>query len=846
LDGRVFLPADQFVLKVHSRCDLACDHCYVYASVDQSWRGRPLTISPDVVSQTAVRIAEHVKRHDLSRVEVVLHGGEPLLAGMVGLRRILGELAAALRGRCQLELRVHTNGVLLTEELCELFDEYGVRVGISLDGDRPANDRHRRYRDGRSSYDQAIRAIGLLSGDRFRHLNAGLLCTIDVANDPVATYRSLLALSPPHIDFLLPHANWQSIPPRAGDAGGVAAAATPTEYADWLIAIFDRWQADGYPVRVRTFDSIIATLAGGESSTEALGLSPVRTVVIETDGSYELADSLKVAYAGAPATGLDVFRHSLDEVVEHPGMAARQRGLDGLCATCRQCPVVTSCGGGMYAHRYRPGSEFDNPSVYCADLLKLIEHVRAGLPHAAAPANQAKHVISENALAELAGGLGGPEAIGQLAEAQRSLRRAVLTAVYRAAIGAPAVPATVRDRMRAAWQVLALSDRDRPDALDRVLVHPYLRVWAVRCLERLQSADHPDARTAAGGGIGGTGLEADLGHLGSLAAAVAIRGHGRARVTAPVVAGAVHLPGLGRLALEPGPVTPPGAGPKPDAETTSAAHPAWAVLEVDEDRVLVRVGARGYLLPRPALLTGEPCPAEPCPAESGQPDGPAASWEPVRVLTAPGIRVALEDTDPYRDCHQWPAAPRLTDAEFARWQRAFTLAWQEIQANHPAYGPALAAGLTVLMPLSAPAPGQDVSAAARQAYGAIGAALPTAPATLALLLIHEFQHVKLGAVLDLFDLFDPADKRLYHAPWRADPRPLEGLLQGTYAHLAVCDFWRARALLGEHDQARAGQLYAHWRAHTAAAVDTLARSGSLTPLGLRFVDRMRSAISPDS
>ena len=38
------------------------------------------------------------------------------------------------------------------------------------------------------------------------------------------------------------------------------------------------------------------------------------------------------------------------------------------------------------------------------------------------------------------------------------------------------------------------------------------------------------------------------------------------------------------------------------------------------------------------------------------------------------------------------------------WQRAFALAWQEIQANHPAYGPALAAGLTALMPLAAPAP----------------------------------------------------------------------------------------------------------------------------------------------
>ncbi|MFM9559368.1 FxsB family radical SAM/SPASM domain protein, partial [Streptomyces caniscabiei] len=43
--------------------------------------------------------------------------------------------------------------------------------------------------------------------------------------------------------------------------------------------------------------------------------------------------------------------------------------------TCRACPLVRICGGGHYAHRYRPGSGFRNPSVYCADLDVLIRHI---------------------------------------------------------------------------------------------------------------------------------------------------------------------------------------------------------------------------------------------------------------------------------------------------------------------------------------------------------------------------------------------------------------------------------------------------------------------------------------
>ena len=75
------------------------------------------------------------------------------------------------------------------------------------------------------------------------------------------------------------------------------------------------------------------------------------------------------------------------------------------------------------------------------------------------------------------------------------------------------------------------------------------------------------------------------------------------------------------------------------------------------------------------------------------------------------------------------------------------------------------------MPLQPGPEGRDISAAARQAFGAVGVALPADPVTLALLLIHEFQHVKLGAVLDLYD-----SVRCQRRP--ALPRPVAGGLRG--------------------------------------------------------------------
>ncbi len=149
------------------------------------------------------------------------------------------------------------------------------------------------------------------------------------------------------MDFLLPHATWDEPPPR--DPG------RDEQYADWLIAIFDRWLEDGRPTSVRTFESILSTLTGGDSFTEALGLTPATLAVIETDGSYEQVDSLKVTYDGAAGDRTERLQRRARCGGPPSRIVARQQGLDGLCQTCQECPVVTSCGGGLYAHRFRSG-----------------------------------------------------------------------------------------------------------------------------------------------------------------------------------------------------------------------------------------------------------------------------------------------------------------------------------------------------------------------------------------------------------------------------------------------------------------------------------------------------------
>ncbi len=208
--------------------------------------------------------------------------------------------------------------------------DLGIRVGVSLDGDAEATGRHRRYRNGRNSFDAVADGLRLLDSAEFRSVYGGILCTVDVHNDPAATYQALLDFNPPALDLLLPHANWSCPPPGTG-------------YADWLIAVFERWySAPEQETQIRLFAELIQLVLGGPGAVEGLGLRPATLIVVDTDGSIKQLDSLSSAYPGASDTGRHVLADPFDAALDHPTTIARQMGAAALAPECRRCPVMES------------------------------------------------------------------------------------------------------------------------------------------------------------------------------------------------------------------------------------------------------------------------------------------------------------------------------------------------------------------------------------------------------------------------------------------------------------------------------------------------------------------------
>ncbi len=409
-----------------------------------------------------------------------------------------------------------------------------------------------------------------------------------------------------------------------------------------------------------------------------------------------------------------------------------------------------------------------------------------------------RHSFPQPSFDALAAGAGYAGAIAALRSAQLSKRLLLIRAVVDAA-GRTHPDAVRAARLGDSYDLLAGLQRRSPLVFETVVLHPHVGAWAAHCLHRLRKPA-PSA----------VPLSVDLGHLAAIAAAAAIRSDTSFEITVAARNGVVMLPTLGSSA----------------ANVRPFDH--MAVIRRASGPVEIAIGDTTIELPTD-LAQSTP------------------GWLPLRRLKAVAAgrcaEVFLDDIDPFRDCQHLPVASRLDTAAVDAWQRAFQETWSTLVRYHPTHAETVVMSLASIVPLDAETAGGSASAAASNAFGAVASTLPATGQSLANTLVHELQHVKLNALLDLFRLYEPADGELHYAPWRTDPRPLGGLLHGTYAHLGMADFWRVQRQVAAKAQATLAEFeFARCREQAADAARRLAGSERLTALGTRFVANMLAAL----
>ena len=383
------------------------------------------------------------------------------------------------------------------------------------------------------------------------------------------------------------------------------------------------------------------------------------------------------------------------------------------------------------------------------------------------------HKVSPRFFRDLSEGGGGGVAAGWLVAAQYSKHVLLLRRVVGLAASAGHRDAHLARR---AYNHLADIQRTRPDAVAAVIRHPATGAWAKRAAELLGSPETAPAGAPA--------------WMMSLAAAAAIRADAPLTADLPVSDGWVVLPSVGRVATSEGRLQ------------VSAGS-----VEVDGTRL-----PHGH-------------------------EADSAGWQRLRRLSAAasdGSEIAplIDDIDPYRASAADSPSGRLLAAEVADWQAVLQDAWDLLASHHAEVAAEISAMVRVLTPLCPPQGGQ-VSATSRDTFGAILLSRPVDATGLAVTLAHEIQHAKLSALLDLLPMTTGGAESRFYAPWRDDPRPASGLLQGAYAFLGVAGFWLRQRRLPHGEEALAE--FARWLSAVRTVVGTLFASGELTEAGRAFV-----------
>lgn len=355
-----------FFLRIAASCNLDCDYCYVFKHRDLSWKYMPPTISDDIVISFADRLKEYSLCNNLSKINIIFHGGEPLICGSEKIISFVDTINSILGNEIVVSYSLQTNGTLITEEFLNACKRRNIGISLSIDGPSIVHDKHRKYKNGNGSHSDVLKSIRLLKN--YPSIFEGVIGVIDPYFSPEETLDFFDKLDIENVDLLLPDSTYIDLPEGRSE--------DPELYKRWLIEAFYSWFYNHQSIHLRTFEHILTGILGENGALDSFGLGSLDYLTIETDGSYHTSDILKVAYENASAIGFGVKDKSMmdaltsDKVKQYNHLLS----IENLPQKCRDCVYSQICGGGSLPHRYSDKNGFNNPSVYCDEMYSLLTY----------------------------------------------------------------------------------------------------------------------------------------------------------------------------------------------------------------------------------------------------------------------------------------------------------------------------------------------------------------------------------------------------------------------------------------------------------------------------------------
>jgi uncharacterized protein len=346
-----FGPTNLIILQPTSYCNLDCDYCYL---PDRHLKN---TMALDLIDP----IMATIFASPFTTIDFTLcwHAGEPLAAGLEFYRQAFAQIETASQkyNTKQLEFNhsFQTNGILINQAWCDLFKQYPVHVGVSLDGPAFLHDAHRKTRIGKGSHAATMRGIEWLQKNELCHSVIAVL-TAESLDYPDEIFQFFCDHGLYDVGFNMEETEGINTTSSLDKQG------TLEKYRQFLRRFWQLTSHSDPEFRVREFECLCNLIYTGDRLENTDMNRPFGIVSIDHQGNFATFDpellAIKTPQYGDFILG-NILHDSFTSVCDTEKFQRIYHDMSVGVENCRQsCEYFGLCGGGAGSNKFWENGSF--------------------------------------------------------------------------------------------------------------------------------------------------------------------------------------------------------------------------------------------------------------------------------------------------------------------------------------------------------------------------------------------------------------------------------------------------------------------------------------------------------
>lgn len=354
------------ITPVGMECNLRCGYCY-NGSQRHSVTKPSKVISEEILCKIFTEIHPFCKSGFL---DIIWHGGEPLLAGQNFYRQAIAIEKECLEGKIKFINCIQTNATLVDESWCDLFEELNFFPSTSLDGPQFLHDQIRIDSKRSGSYDKAFKGYKLIKS---RGIRCGLLTVVTPVNvDHSKTiFQWILDTGITSLDILF------CAEPEKIKKGELSFEVTQEQAINFATKLFDLWFKHNDPtIKIRMFRDVLLSEMGGQPGICSWRLGCLKHISFDELGNVYLCARFNVF----PETSFgNIMQNSFAKIMLNEHTVKIHKEIINGMAECQKCEWQKACGSGCPFLKYAFYGKFDAPFAHCEIRKAIFKHVRQSI-----------------------------------------------------------------------------------------------------------------------------------------------------------------------------------------------------------------------------------------------------------------------------------------------------------------------------------------------------------------------------------------------------------------------------------------------------------------------------------